>query len=187
MIIQNLLIYDSGKLFEILKEIEKEINYKVVKISEKDLFKIVENFDENYLLITKKKKPVIKNQLLLENQPIRLNKLVEKINISFLKLNFNQQSEKKIGKYLIDINSRELKLNKSFLKLTEKECDLIIYLFEAKKPISIEKLQSSVWGHQSKLETHTVETHIYRLRKKILETFKDENFIVSEKNGYKIN
>ena len=187
MIIQNLLIYDSGKLFEILKEIEKEINYKVVKISEKDLFKIVENFDENYLLITKKKKPVIKNQLLLENQPIRLNKLVEKINISFLKLNFNQQSEKKIGKYLIDINSRELKLNKSFLKLTEKECDLIIYLFEAKKPISIEKLQSSVWGHQSKLETHTVETHIYRLRKKILETFKDENFIVSKKNGYKIN
>ena len=138
-------------------------------------------------MITNKKKTEIKNQLLLENRPIRLNKLIEKINIFFLKLNFNQQSEKKIGKYLIDINSRELKFNKSSLKLTEKECDLIIYLFEAKKPISIKNLQLSVWGHQSKLETHTVETHIYRLRKKILETFKDENFIVSEKNGYKIN
>ena len=187
MIIQNLLIYDFDKLFEILKEIEKEINYKVLKISEKDLSKIVENFGENYLLITNKKKTEIKNQLLVENRPIRLNKLIEKINIAFLKLNFNQQSGKKIGKYSIDINSRELKFNKSSLKLTEKECDLIIYLFEAKKPISIKNLQLSVWGHQSKLETHTVETHIYRLRKKILETFKDENFIVSKKNGYKIN
>ena len=186
MIIQNLLIYDFDKLYEILKEIEKEINYKVLKISKEDLSKVVENFGENYLLITNKKKNDIKKQLLLENRPIRLNKLIEKINISFLKLNFNQQSEKKIGKYLIDINSRELKLNKLFLKLTEKECDLIIYLFEAKKPISIKILQSSVWGHQSKLETHTVETHIYRLRKKIFEIFKDENFIVSEKNGYKI-
>ena len=186
MIIQNLLIYDFNKLFEILKEIEKEINYKVVKISKEDFSKIAENFGENYLLITNKKKTDIKNHLLLENRPIRLNKLIEKINIFFLKLNFNQQSEKKIGKYLIDINSRELKFNKSFLKLTEKECDLIIYLHEAKKPISIKNLQLSVWGHQSKLETHTVETHIYRLRKKILEIFKDENFIISEKNGYKI-
>ena len=187
MIIQNLLIYDFDELFEILKEIEKEINYKVLKISKKDLSKIVENFGENYLLITNKKKIEIKNQLLVENRPIRLNKLIEKINIAFLKLNFNQQSEKKIGRYLIDINSRELKFNKSSLKLTEKESDLIIYLFETKKPVSIKNLQLSVWGHQSKLETHTVETHIYRLRKKILETFKDENFIVSEKNGYKIN
>ena len=121
MIIQNLLIYDFDELFEILKEIEKEINYKVLKISKKDLLKIVENFGENYLLITNKKKTEIKNQLLVENRPIRLNKLIEKINIAFLKLNFNQQSEKKIGRYLIDINSRELKFNKSSLKLTEKE------------------------------------------------------------------
>ena len=186
MIIQNLLIYDFDKLFEILKEIEKEINYRVLKISKKDLFKVVKSLDENYLLITSEMNPEIKNQLLLEKRPIRLNKLVEKINIFFLKLNFNQQSEKKIGKYSIDINSRELKFDKSFLKLTEKECDLIIYLFEEKKPISIKNLQLSVWGHQSKLDTHTVETHIYRLRKKISKTFKDENFIISEKNGYKI-
>ena len=123
---------------------------------------------------------------MVENRPIRLNKLIEKINIAFLKLNFNQQSEKKIGKYSIDINSRELKFNKSSLKLTEKECDLIIYLFEAKKPISIKNLQLSVWGHQSKLETHTVETHIYRLRKKMNEVFGDENFIINNDNGYSI-
>ena len=186
MIIQNLLIYDFDELFEILKEIEKEINYKVLKISKKDLSKIVENFGENSLLITNKKKIEIKNQLLVENRPIRLNKLIEKINIAFLKLNFNQQSEKKIGKYLIDINSRELKFNESSLKLTEKECDLIIYLFEAKKPISIKNLQLSVWGHQSKLETHTVETHIYRLRKKIGKKFNNKEFIISTKQGYNI-
>ena len=186
MIIQNLLIYDFDELFEILKEIEKEINYKVLKISKKDLSKIVENFGENSLLITNKKKIEIKNQLLVENRPIRLNKLIEKINIAFLKLNFNQQSEKKIGKYLIDINSRELKFNESSLKLTEKECDLIIYLFEAKKPISIKNLQLSVWGHQSKLETHTVETHIYRLRKKIKAEFGNDELIKSDKDGYTI-
>ena len=60
MIIQNLLIYDFDKLFEILKEIEKEINYKVLKISKKDLFKIVEKFGENYLLITNEKKLKLK-------------------------------------------------------------------------------------------------------------------------------
>ena len=85
------------------------------------------------------------------------------------------------------MNSRELKYDKLSLKLTEKECDLITYLHKSTKPISVENLQLDVWGHQSKLETHTVETHIYRLRKKILDTFEDENFIISEKNGYKIN
>ena len=85
------------------------------------------------------------------------------------------------------MNSRELKLDNLSLKLTEKECDLINYLHKSAEPISIKNLQLNVWGHQSKLETHTVETHIYRLRKKILEIFKDNNFIVSEKNGYKIN
>jgi len=48
-------------------------------------------------------------------------------------------------------------------------------------------LQLSVWGYSSDLETHTVETHIYRLRKKMSLTFKDENFITHNKNGYAIN
>ena len=72
------------------------------------------------------------------------------------------------------------------IKLTEKECEVIIYLSESNKTISIENLQLNVWGHQSQLETHTVETHIYRLRKKISENFNDNDFISSEKNGYKI-
>ena len=78
-------------------------------------------------------------------------------------------------------------LQKQRLKLTEKEIDMIIYLAKIKKPIKVDELQEKVWGYQSKLETHTVETHIHRLRKKIKEKFFDENLIVSKKNGYQIS
>ena len=73
-----------------------------------------------------------------------------------------------------------------FLRLTEKEIDTIIYLSSSKKPINIKELQSQVWDHKSNLETHTVETHIHRLRKKIKDKFGDENFIISSKSGYLI-
>ena len=72
------------------------------------------------------------------------------------------------------------------LKLTEKEVNSILYLFKIGKEVKIQELQTEVWGYQSQLETHTVETHIYRLRKKIAKTFNDEDFIISKKNGYKI-
>ena len=72
------------------------------------------------------------------------------------------------------------------LKLTEKEINTIIYLSKSEKPVGVDELQEKVWSYQSDIETHTVETHIYRLRKKILNTFNDNNFITSEKNGYQI-
>ena len=72
------------------------------------------------------------------------------------------------------------------LKLTEKEINTITYLSKSEKPVSVDELQEKVWSYQSDIETHTVETHIYRLRKKILNTFNDNNFITSEKNGYQI-
>ena len=74
----------------------------------------------------------------------------------------------------------------SKLKLTEKEINTISYLSKSEKPVSIDELQEKVWSYQSDIETHTVETHIYRLRKKILNTFNDKDFIISEKNGYQI-
>ena len=94
--------------------------------------------------------------------PVKISKLVEKFNIVFLKKKFSQQSEIKIGDYKINLNSRELSFNKTKIKLTEKESSIIIYLSKDKKPVSTEELQFKVWGHQSELETHTVETHIYR-------------------------
>ena len=72
------------------------------------------------------------------------------------------------------------------LKLTEKEINTITYLSKSDKPVSIDELQEKVWSYQSDIETHTVETHIYRLRKKILNTFNDKDFLISEKNGYQI-
>ena len=124
--------------------------------------------------------------IVLDKLPIRFSKLVENLNIKFLKNKFVRQSKIEIKNYSIDLNSREISLNDIRLKLTEKEINTIIYLSNKKKPVGIQELQTKVWGYQSGMETHTVETHIYRLRKKILKTFEDENFLVSKKNGYQI-
>ena len=79
-----------------------------------------------------------------------------------------------------------IKKNDENLKLTEREIEIILFLQNSKEPQSIENLQRKVWGHNSDLETHTVETHIYRLRKKVSDKFKDNSFINSTKTGYKI-
>ena len=126
------------------------------------------------------------NQFVLDNLPINIFKLIEKINIEFLKLQFNSQSEVKVNNYTIDLNSREMLISDIRLKLTEKEINTITYLSNSKKPVSVDELQQNVWSYQSDIETHTVETHIYRLRKKILKAFNDNEFIISKKNGYEI-
>ena len=115
-----------------------------------------------------------------------LNKLVETLNIEFLKHKFVEQSQVTINDYTIDINAREMSLKNVKLKLTEKEINTIIYLSKINKPISINELQTKVWDYHSDIETHTVETHIYRLRKKISKIFLDDNFIISKNNGYQI-
>ena len=181
-----LLIYDFEKLFDVLSEIEKEIKFKVVKLTKTDLSNFTFDNELDYLLLSKKELNNFKRQIVLDKLPIKFLKLLEKINIGFLKQNFNEMSDIKVGRYIIDTNSREMRHENKLLKLTEKECEVIIYLSKSNQIISIENLQLNVWGHQSKLETHTVETHIYRLRKKILENFNDNDFITSEKNGYKI-
>ena len=117
---------------------------------------------------------------------MKIHKLIEILNIEFLKKKFNEKSEVIINNYKINLNARELILKNVRLKLTEKEVNIIIYLSRMGNPVSIEELQINVWGYKSELETHTVETHIYRLRKKIVKNFKDENFIISKKNGYQI-
>ena len=70
------------------------------------------------------------------------------------------------------------------MKLTEREVDIILFLNDHTKPQKVNILQNQVWKYSSELETHTVETHIYRLRKKIIDKFKDDNFILSDENGY---
>ena len=109
------------------------------------------------------------------------------LNIQLIKQKYIDQSKIEINKYNLDLNSREIMKNEKKLKLTEREIDIILYLNENKNPQNIEILQKKVWGHVSDLETHTVETHVYRLRKKIKDIFGDDNFIISLDSGYKIN
>ena len=186
MISQNIIIYKFSGLYQILEELGEDLNLNIEFEDREDfLNEKVKNFN-NYLIISNKKYSDIGNQFVLDNLPINIFKLIEKINIEFLKLQFNNQSEFKVNNYTIDLNSREMFTKNIKLKLTEKEINTITYLSKSDKPVGIDELQEKVWSYQSDIETHTVETHIYRLRKKILNTFNDNNFITSEKNGYKI-
>ena len=186
MIKHNLIIYKFNSLYHILEELDLDLNFKITFADTKDSLKNKVINHNNSLIISNSKYSDIGNHFVLENTPINIFKLIEKVNIEFLKLQFNNQSEMKINNYTIDINSREMIINNTRLKLTEKEINTITYLSKSKKPVSIDELQAEVWNYQSDIETHTVETHIYRLRKKILSTFNDDEFIISKKNGYKI-
>ena len=183
---QNLIIYKFPELYHILKELGLDLNFNITFADNPNyLNEIIKNLN-NHLILSNKKYLDIDNQFVLNNLPINIFRLVEKINIEFLKLQFNNQSEVKVKNYIIDLNSREMLKNNIKLKLTEKEINTITYLSKSEKPVSVDELQEKVWSYQSDIETHTVETHIYRLRKKILNTFNDNNFIISEKNGYQI-
>ena len=181
---QNLIIYEFDELYKILDEIKKDININFEKASKNQFLDL--ELKSNSLILTKKKISGLNNQIIFDKFPISIFKLLERINIEFLKKKFNEQSEINIGLYKFNLNSREMFNEKVNLKLTEKEINSIIYINKSKESVKIQELQSNVWGYQSELETHTVETHIYRLRKKISKIFNDENFIISDKNGYKI-
>ena len=184
---QNLIIYNFKSLYLILEELEENLNFKILDVSNiKELNDKIKN-SKNYLIISRKKMNDFDNQFVLDNIPIKISKLIEKINIQSLKTQYNDKSEFKINQYTIDLNSRELIEKNIKLKLTEKEANIIVYLFQSDNSVSVDRLQFDVWGYRSNLETHTVETHVYRLRKKILKKFNDNNFIISNKNGYKIN
>ena len=183
---QILLIHNFDKLFEILNELKNFFNFEIKKVSIEDLNQNI--FDKNYniLVFSKEKKLNITNQFIYNKFPIKILDFIERVNIEFIKLKFNKQSLIIINRYNIDLNSREMLYRKKSLKLTEKECEIIIYLSKSTQPVSISELEQNVWDYSSKLETHTVETHIYRLRKKIFKTFGEKNFILSKKNGYEI-
>ena len=180
---QSLIIHKLPTLFSILNEIKSNLNFKIEYLNDEEITNISK---KNVVVISGDKKSNLQNQVKIEEYPINIQKLIENINIQFLKNKFNQQNNVKAGKYHINLNSRVMILESKSLQLTEKEVKIISFLNDSDFPISINKLQSEVWGYKSKLETHTVETHVYRLRKKIEKKFKDNSFIVSLKNGYKI-
>ena len=184
---QTLVIYDFDTLYQILKEIDNYLNFKLInvdknKLDQQNLFNM-----DNFLVVSNKKIKDVDNNIVIDQLPIELSKLVENININFLKKKYNQQSDIYLGPYKLNLNSRKIFNEHKFLNLTEREANIVFFLKNSKKPVKISKLQTEVWGHNSKLETHTVETHIYRLRKKIMNVFKDNDFIKSSKSGYIID
>lgn len=184
MIKQSLIIYSNLILYEILKELENEIKYKIEEIStDKELSN--KEISE-YLVITDKKNHKFLNVVQLDF-PCKISKLIEKVNIKFIKLKTKEKASVSVGEYDIDLNARLLNFNSESISLTEKEINLIIFLNNSKNPVSVYKLQKEVWSYKNKIETHTVETHIHRLRKKILKEFKKEDFILSNKSGYYLN
>ena len=186
---QNLLIFKLPELFKILNEFKDQLDFDIHSFSKKEeLLNINKSNFKNYLILTNQENE-LKNekfQLILNKFPDKIYSIIEKINVALLKHKYSEQSDILIGKYSINTNSRVIKNKSESIKLTEREVQIILFLKSSKKPQNIESLQKEVWGHNSSLETHTVETHIYRLRKKIKETFNDENLITSEKNGYLI-
>ena len=184
---QNLIVYNFPVVYEILSEVENNLNFKIIDFNQEKLNNFKENDFKNFIFLTKENNLNVSNQFILKDLPIKLSELIEKLNIKFLKINYQSQSNHIIQNYNIDLNSKNLSKNDKFLKLTEKEIDTILYLVKNKKPISVKELQNKVWDHKSELETHTVETHIHRLRKKIKEKFNDVNFILSSKEGYFIS
>jgi hypothetical protein len=180
-----LIIYEYQILYQILNEISEGLNFEITQFNSKDLKDLKYDPKNNYLIISKKKIEGIKNSLILENIPISFEKLIEMINMNFLKNKFLDQSYINIGEYNLDLNSRKISLGNKSLNLTERETNLIIFIKD-KKNVTIKELQKMVWDYSPDLETHTVETHIYRLRKKMKETFGDENFILNTNNGYSI-
>ncbi len=187
---QSLIIFNIPVLFSILKEINNTLNFDLFEFTNlKELDEIDEIKFGNYLILTNSKIPEYLNSrsIYINKDPVKINDIIEKININLIKNKFLNQSQVNINKFQLDLNSRTISYDKKILKLTEREIDIILYLDKSKSSQKIENLQKEVWGYAAELETHTVETHIYRLRKKIKETFNDDNFIISTEQGYKLS
>ena len=192
---QNVFIINFNSLYEILDEIKENLSFKIIKIDNEEDFEKKFGLDRlDYLVISK-----IDHKLLLNNNktdknflgfndlPLSFKKLLELINIKLIKLKFNQQSKITIKGYELNLNSKFFSKGSLKLKLTEKEIEIILYLNDKKIKHNVADLQKNIWSYSADMETHTVETHIYRLRKKISDLFKDEKFILSHKNGYFID
>ena len=189
MIKQIVNIVNFNSLYKILEEVKENLSFDVIKYeSKKDFLEQKENISNDSLIITNSNEQNFsKKEILILNEfPMQLNKLIESINIRLIKLKFNNQSNINIKGYELDFNSKFFSKDNVSLKLTEKEIEIIMYLKDKKDKQNVQNLQKNIWGYSSNLETHTVETHIYRLRKKINDKFNDKDFIVSYNEGYSI-
>tara|TARA_B100002051_G_C16477000_1_gene506204 strand:+ start:82 stop:660 length:579 start_codon:yes stop_codon:yes gene_type:complete len=186
----SVYIINFKVLYNIISEIKQFLNFDLFDFeNEKDVIDDQKKRnDQSFIVLTKKKSEnnLVNNKQIItvENYPFNLFSLVEKINSNLLMQQYNFQSNINIKEYMLNLNSRNLLFKNNKLKLTEREIEIILFLKKQKKSININTLQKEVWGYSEDSETHTVETHVYRLRKKLKKAFNDNNFIKSDKEGY---
>ena len=196
MVNQKLYIINLSNFYDIISELKEHISYEISKFDDKEIF-----FDkyksesisvENSILVVHEKeynffvRNMNEDQIIKFKPPVNIFTFIENLNVRFIQRKYQDQSSVNVKDFFLDINSRELKKGKLSLKLTERETDMILFLNNSKKPVNVETLEKEIWQHSSELETHTVETHIYRLRKKIKAEFGNDDLIKSNKNGYTI-
>ena len=196
MVNQKLYIINLSNFYDIISEIKEHIGYEISKFDNKetffDKFKSQNISEKNSILIVHEKEynffiqNINEDQIIKFKPPVNIFTFIENLNVRFIQKKYQDQSSVNVKEFFLDINSRELKKGKSSLKLTERETDMILFLNNSKKPVNVETLEKEIWQYSSELETHTVETHIYRLRKKIKAEFGNDNLIKSNKNGYTI-
>jgi len=189
--LEELKAHLNFKLTSVEKELSKEIlkDYDVL-VFHKDclaidsLEKLLKDSEKIKILVSntsEKKKDYFNETISL---PIKLSELNSIIENSVIKKNFSKNSSILIKQYKLDKNEKKLIKDKDHILLTEKEIQLLELFLDNKEPISKNKILEKVWKYSTSADTHTVETHIYRLRKKIKSKFLDENFILNNKNGY---
>ena len=148
----------------------KDKNFPLILIRPKNLLeiKLTNNFDEEMIM------------------PFRVVDLKTKIISVLAKYKFKFNSLIELKDYIIDKHERKIKKNNIELQLTEKETELLVLFSKDKEPLSRNYVLENVWKYSTKTDTHTVETHIHRLRKKFLDKFNDKNFIKNNNKGYYI-
>ena len=153
---------------------EKEFDVKQDNLNNKSILKI----------LASKNKYKASNYDGFLNLPTSLNEINSIVEQTISKKIFSKNSSILIKNYLLNKNEKKLIKDKNFIILTEKEIQLLDLFLAQNKPISKNKILSLVWNYSSEADTHTVETHIYRLRKKINDKFSDLKFILNNKEGY---
>ena len=208
----NLLVFGTKNFNNSLNEIKEYLNFLLVfydknmspelsaleynfmlidseACSDPYILKLISKIKNKPSLFVKKTANTIANKLICDDTiilPLSLVDIGNKITNLITVKKFNQNSALLIKEYVIDKNERVLKKDKLSITITEKEIQLIELLFNEKKPVSKKIILKRVWNYADDADTHTLETHIYRLRKKIFNKFKDENFIINSKVGYLI-
>ena len=202
----NVLAFGSKNFNTSLEELKDHLNFKLTTINKNLETKLFENYDvlfchqdflkENSLLKALKNSNKIKILASSSNKiksdifhakvslPLTIKDLNYIIKNTIVKKNFSKNSSIKIKSYILDKNEKKLIKEEIYVSLTEKEIQLLELFLSHNKPVSKNVILDQVWKYSEDADTHTVETHIYRLRKKIKSKFSDEDFILNDKSGY---